>query len=215
MKNGGDIDKFVGDEMMAFFSGPRREINACKAAIEIRSAMFAEKQTSISEGKAVISIGIGINTGKVVFGPVGSSKRMDFTSIGDTVNLAARLEGTNKVYGTKAIISEAVYEKLQDLFVCRELDFITVKGKTQPVRIYELLYPTNKAPQSVIELKNLFEKGLSCYRRKLFDKAEQYFTSCVNVYKDKASAVFLDRIAHLKITPPPTKSDGVYKMDVK
>ena len=215
LKNGGDIDKFVGDEMMAFFSGPRREINACKAAIEIRSAMYAEQQTSISEGKTVISVGIGINTGKVVFGPVGSSNRMDFTSIGDTVNLAARLEGTNKVYGTKAIISEAVYEKLQDLFVCRELDFITVKGKTQPVKIYELLYPTNKAPQSVIELKNLFEKGLSCYRRKLFDKAEQYFTSCMNVYKDKASAVFLDRIAHFKITPPPTKWDGVFKMDVK
>ena len=215
LKNGGDIDKFVGDEMMAFFAGPRREINACKAAIEIRSAMFAEQQTSISEGKAVISIGIGINTGKVVFGPVGSSKRMDFTSIGDTVNLAARLEGTNKVYGTKAIISEAVYEKLQDLFVCRELDFITVKGKTQPVRIYELLYPTNKAPQAVIELKNLFEKGLSCYRRKLFDKAEQFFTTCVNVYKDKTSAVYLDRIAHFKITPPPNKWDGVFQMDIK
>ena len=215
LKNGGDIDKFVGDEMMAFFSGPRREINACKAALEIRSAMFAEQQASISEGKTVISVGIGINTGKVVFGPVGSSNRMDFTSIGDTVNLAARLEGTNKVYGTKAIISEAVYEKLQDLFVCRELDFITVKGKTQPVKIYELLYPTNKAPQSVIELKNLFEKGLSCYRRKLFDKAEQFFTTCVNVYKDKASAVFLDRIAHLKITPPPSKWDGVFQMEIK
>ena len=215
LKNGGDIDKFVGDEMMAFFSGPRREINACKAAIEIRSAMFAEKQTSISEGKAVISIGIGINTGKVVFGPVGSSKRMDFTSIGDTVNLAARLEGTNKVYGTKAIISEAVYEKLQDLFVCRELDFITVKGKTQPVRIYELLYPVNKAPQSVIELKNLFEKGLFCYRKKLWDKAEKFFEVCVNVYKDKTSSMYLDRIAHFKITPPPNKWDGVFQMDVK
>ena len=215
LKNGGDIDKFVGDEMMAFFSGPRKEINACKAAIEIRSAMFAEQQTSISKGKVVISMGIGINTGKVVFGPVGSSNRMDFTSIGDTVNLAARLEGANKAYGSKSIISEAVYEKLQDLFVCRELDFITVKGKTQPVKIYELLCPTSSAPQNIIELKNLFEKGLICYRKKIWDKAEYFFTTCVNIYNDKASSIFLDRIAHFKLTPPPTKWDGVFKMDVK
>ena len=215
LKNGGDVDKFVGDEMMAFFAGPKKEINACKAAIEIYTAMIAEQQTSISKGKAVISMGIGINTGKVVFGPVGSSNRMDFTSIGDTVNLAARLEGANKAYGSKAIISEAVYEKLQDLFVCRELDFITVKGKTQPVKIYELLYPKSSAPKNAFEIKEIFEKGLACYRKKQWDKAEHFFTECLSSHNDKTSAVFLDRIAHFKITPPPTKWDGVFKMDVK
>lgn len=215
LKNGGDVDKFVGDEMMAFFAGPKKEINACKAAIEIYTAMIAEQQTSISKGKAVISMGIGINTGKVVFGPVGSSNRMDFTSIGDTVNLAARLEGANKAYGSKAIISEAVYEKLQDLFVCRELDFITVKGKTQPVKIYELLYPKSSAPNNAFEIKEIFEKGLACYRKKQWDKAENFFTECLSSYNDKTSAVFLDRIAHFKLTPPPTKWDGVFKMDVK
>ncbi len=215
LKNGGDVDKFVGDEMMAFFAGPRREINACKAAIEIRAAMIEEQKHSISEEKPVISMGIGINTGKVVFGPVGSSNRMDFTSIGDTVNLAARLEGANKAYNTKAIISEAVYEKLQDMFVCRELDFITVKGKSKPVRIYELLYPVNSAPENILKLKDLFEKGLSCYRRKLWDKAEKFFGECWKLYKDKTSAVFLDRIAHFKITPPPAQWNGVFKMEVK
>lgn len=215
LKNGGDVDKFVGDEVMAFFAGPRREINACKAAIEIRSAMLAEQQHSISEGEPVISMGIGINTGKVVFGSVGSSNRMDFTSIGDTVNLAARLEGANKVYSSKAIISEAVYDKLQDMFVCRELDFIAVKGKNKPVRIYELLYPVNSAPESAIQIKTLFEKGLSCYRRKLWDKAEKFFGECWNKYRDKPSAVFLDRIAHFKITPPPNQWNGVFKMEVK
>lgn len=215
LKNGGDVDKFVGDEVMAFFAGPRREINACKAAIEIRSAMLAEQQHSISEGEPVISMGIGINTGKVVFGSVGSSNRMDFTSIGDTVNLAARLEGANKVYSSKAIISEAVYDKLQDMFVCRELDFIAVKGKNKPVRIYELLYPVNSAQESAIQIKTLFEKGLSCYRRKLWDKAEKFFGECWNRYRDKPSAVFLDRIAHFKITPPPNQWNGVFKMEVK
>ena len=101
------------------------------------------------------------------------------------------------------------------MFVCRELDFIAVKGKNKPVRIYELLYPVNSAPESAIQIKTLFEKGLSCYRRKLWDKAEKFFGECWNRYRDKPSAVFLDRIAHFKITPPPNQWNGVFKMEVK
>ena len=155
-KNGGDIDKFVGDEMMAFFAGPRKEYNACKAAMEIRAAMKEQQQLSKEKGKEVIQIGIGINTGNVVFGSVGSKTRMDFTSIGDTVNLAARLEGANKAYGSKSIISEAVYDKLNNTFVCRELDFITVKGKSEPVRIYEILQLKSKSAEKLDEIKTLF-----------------------------------------------------------
>ena len=215
LNNGGDVDKFVGDEMMAFFSGPKKEINACKAAMEIRSAMMQQQKQSLSEGDPVISIGIGINTGKVVFGPVGSKTRMDFTSIGDTVNLAARLEGANKAYGSKSIVTESVYLKLQEAFICRELDFITVKGKTEPVRIYEILQTSEKAAAKLYDIKSLFEKGLSCYRRKLWDKAEMFFTECVKRYSDQPSMVFLERISHFKITPPPAKWDGVFRMDVK
>lgn len=215
LNNGGDVDKFVGDEMMAFFAGPKKEINACKAAMEIRSAMMQQQKQSLSEGDPVISIGIGINTGKVVFGPVGSKTRMDFTSIGDTVNLAARLEGANKAYGSKSIVTESVYLKLQDTFICRELDFITVKGKTEPVRIYEILQTADKAAAKLYDIKSLFEKGLSCYRRKLWDKASLFFTECIKRYSDQPSMVFLERVNHFKITPPPTKWDGVFRMDVK
>lgn len=215
LNNGGDVDKFVGDEMMAFFPGQKKEYNACKAAMEIRCAMMEQQKQSLSEGKPVISIGIGINTGKVVFGPVGSKTRMDFTSIGDTVNLAARLEGANKVYGSKSIISESVYVKIQDTFICRELDFITVKGKTEPVRIYEILQTTDKATEKLYDIKSLFEKGLSCYRRKLWDKAELFFTECVKRYKDKPSIVFLERISHFRVSPPPTKWNGVFNMKIK
>lgn len=215
LDNGGDVDKFVGDEMMAFFAGPKKEYNACKAAMEIRAAMASEQQKARKEGDSFISIGIGINTGKVVFGPVGSSTRMDFTSIGDTVNLASRLEGANKAYGSKSIITEAVYAKLQDSFICRELDFITVKGKTEPVRIYEILQKTDSSTEKIYEIKNLFENGLALYREQKWVEAEKYFNQCAVKYRDYPSIIFMDRIRHFKRNPPPADWDGVFAMKVK
>ena len=220
LDNNGDIDKFVGDEMMAFFSGPRKEINACKAAMEIRAAMREQQQISMEDGSTYVSIGIGINSGKVTFGPVGSRTRKDFTSIGDTVNLAARLEGANKAYGSKSIITEAVFQKLRDMFICRELDFITVKGKTEPVRIYEILQHKNQAnknnaTEKLTEIKDLFEKGLELYRAKEWEQSEACFSECALKYNDMPSVVFLDRIRHFKQNPPPEDWDGVFKMVVK
>ena len=215
LNNGGDVDKFVGDEMMAFFAGPKKEYNACKAAMEIRAAMRAQQEIALSDGSDYISMGIGINTGRVVFGSVGARSRMDFTSIGDTVNLAARLESANKAYGSKAIITEAVFDKLKDTFVCRELDFITVKGKTEPVRIYEILQTKAAAVDKLYEIKDLFEKGLEAYRKQHWDKAEEMFHLCNEKYQDMPSVIFLDRIAHFKTNPPPKKWDGVFVMKVK
>ncbi len=215
LNNNGDVDKFVGDEMMAFFSGPRKEQNACRAAMQIREVMVKEREKRQKEGKTVISIGIGINTGRVVFGSVGAKTRMDFTSIGDTVNLAARLEGANKAYGSKSIISEAVYNRLGDTFVCRELDFITVKGKTEPVRIYEILQEKNKASVKLMMIKEEFEKGLMYYRKQQWDKAEKHFNICVNQYDDDPAKIFIERIKHFRVNPLPAKWDGVFRMTVK
>nr|WP_288806756.1 adenylate/guanylate cyclase domain-containing protein [uncultured Treponema sp.] len=215
LNNGGDVDKYVGDEMMAFFSGPNKEIKACKAAMEIRKAMREEQQVAKEEGKTLISMGIGINSGTVVFGPVGSSTRKDFTSIGDTVNLAARLEGANKEYGSKTIISEAVYEQLQGAFICRELDYITVKGKTEPVRIYEILQSAKLSTEKLYDIKKLFEAGLEAYRKKQWKTTEKYFTECNQKYDDAPSQVFLRRIIHYKISPPEKDWKGVFVMAVK
>lgn len=215
LENGGDVDKFVGDEMMAFFSGPRKEINACKAAMEIRAAMREQQQISMEDGTTYVSIGIGINSGNVTFGPVGSRTRKDFTSIGDTVNLAARLESANKAYGSKSIISETVFQKLRGMFICRELDFITVKGKTEPVRIYEILQHKNKAADKLLEIKTLFEQGLELYRAQKWEESEKCFSECAGKYNDLPSVVFLDRIHHFKTNPPPEDWDGVFKMSVK
>lgn len=215
LRNGGDIDKYAGDEVMAFFSGSRKEYNACKAAMEIRAEMKKMQEQSLSDGSVFVSIGIGINSGKVIFGSVGSKTRKDYTSIGDVVNLAARLEGANKVYGSKAIITETVYEKLKDSFVCRELDFITVKGKTQPVRIYEILQESKIAADKLMEIKTLFEKGLHLYRKQDWDESEKCFSLCALKYSDMPSVVFMDRIRHFKKNPPRENWDGVFKMASK
>lgn len=214
--NGGDIDKYVGDEMMAFFSGPKKEINACKAALEIRTAMKNAQIEALKAGKEPVSIGIGINSGKVVFGPVGSKTRKDYTSIGDAVNLAARLEGANKAYGTKCIISDAVYKSLNKDFICRELDFIAVKGKSEAVRIYEILQETKKMPpEKLKDLKVTFEAGLAYYRNKKWDMAKKYFTICAEDFNDIPAQVFLQRVNHYQANPPKGSWDGVFVMGVK
>lgn len=214
--NGGDVDKYVGDEIMAFFAGPKKEINACKAAMEIREALYREQQAAIKVGREPVSIGIGINAGYVVFGPVGSETRKDFTSIGDTVNLAARLEGANKQYGSKTIISESVYNNLNNAFICRELDYITVKGKTEAVRIFEVLQETKKnTSDKIYDLKKVFETGLDYYRQRKWKTAEKYFLECVEKYNDQPSKVFLERIAHYRSSPPPADWKGVFVMRVK
>ncbi len=215
LSNHGDVDKFVGDEVMGFFEGPDKELNACRAAMQLCAVMAKEREERLAQGKPVVSIGIGINTGSVVFGSVGAHDRMDFTSIGDTVNLAARLEGANKVYMSKAIITEAVYSKIEERFICRELDFIAVKGKNEPVRIYELLQEAGKADDKILKLKASFEKGLSYYRKKNWAKAEEIFKKCMETYGDGPSEVFLERTVLFSKNPPPPGWDGVFRMTVK
>lgn len=143
IKYNGTLDKYVGDEIMAFWGAPIPQddhpILACKAAIEMMARLHEMNAAWALEKKEQIDIGIGINSGPMIVGNVGSSSRMDYTLIGDMVNLGARLEGTNKIYSTNIIISEYTYEGVKDHVVARELDLIRVKGKEQPVTIYELL----------------------------------------------------------------------------
>jgi len=209
-ENGGDVDKFVGDEVMAMFEGTKRDVNACKASIEIRKAMAAEKELARAQGRESVSIGIGINSGPVVHGSMGAKDRMDFTSIGDTVNLAARLEGTNKEYGTKTLLTAAVHEKVKDAFICREIDLMTVKGKTQPVRIYELLQESKASSEKLDRMKKIFEDSLALYRARRWDAASKGFQTLAKDYKDDASVVFLDRIRDFRENPPPKDWDGVF-----
>jgi adenylate cyclase len=213
--NEGDVDKYVGDEMMAQFDGPRKEVNACKAGLEIRRAMAEEARKAAEGSGTVIDIGIGINTGPVVHGSVGAKDRMDFTSIGDTVNLAARLEGANKQYGTGSLITEAVHDKVQEEFLCREIDLLTVKGKNLPVRIFEILREMKGATERDEKFKKLFETSLGLYRKQKWDSAVKGFSALVKDFKDETSETFLERIEHFRRDPPPKNWDGVFNLKVK
>lgn len=139
----GTLDKYVGDEIMAFWGAPIPQedhaVLAARASVEMMRVLGELNRKWVAEGKPELHIGIGLNTGDMVVGNMGSSSRMDYTLMGDNVNLGARLEGTNKVYGTNIIISEATYEYVKDHIVARELDLIRVKGKELPVKIYELI----------------------------------------------------------------------------
>jgi adenylate cyclase len=143
IKYDGTLDKYVGDEIMAFWGAPVPQhdhaLRCCKAAIEMMNKLHEMNKAWAHQKMEQINIGIGINTGEMIVGNVGSSSRMDYTLIGDMVNLGARLEGTNKVYGTNIIISEYTYDEVRDHVIVRELDLIRVKGKEKPVKIYELI----------------------------------------------------------------------------
>jgi len=141
IKYGGVVDKFVGDEIFAVygapFDHPMHPLAACATGIEMGVELDLHNKERIANELLPINIGIGINTGDVISGAMGSSKRIDYTSIGDAVNLGARLEGTNKIYGTLIIMSEFTYAIVKDDVIVRELDFIKVKGKNLPVQIFE------------------------------------------------------------------------------
>jgi len=143
LKYDGTLDKYIGDAIMAFWGAPiemeDHALKACKASLEMMEALKAMNVKWDSEGKPTLEIGIGINTGDMVVGNMGSSSRMDYTLMGDNVNLGSRLEGTNKFYKTGIIISEFTYQYVKDDIISRELDLIRVKGKALPVKIYELI----------------------------------------------------------------------------
>ncbi|TGK17160.1 adenylate/guanylate cyclase domain-containing protein [Leptospira fluminis] len=144
----GTIDKYMGDAIMAFWGAPvpleDHAYYACAASIAQMRRLAVLKEEWKSRDLPVMDIGIGLNSGPAVVGNMGSSHRMDYTCMGDTINLGSRLEGSNKEYATNIIISEYTYEKVKDRVIARELDLVKVKGKTKPVRIYELIDLVNE-----------------------------------------------------------------------
>lgn len=172
------IDKFIGDAIMAFWNAPldlpRHANNACTAALLQRQALEKVRAEIKALGcPTFIDMRIGINTGKAIIGNFGCSKRYDYTALGDTVNLASRLESINKQYGTNIIISEDTYNQIgKDRFIVRELDLITVKWKTKPIKIYELIGFNNR---SEAEKLKLYAEALEGFREKRFEESIEKF----------------------------------------
>ena len=162
-----------------------------------------------------LDIGIGLSTGKVTVGNMGSLARFDYTVIGDSINLGSRLEGLNKEYKTHIIVTKYTHVDVKDDFIFRELDRVRVKGKVRPISIYELMGDRDEA-SSLMELKENFEAGLKCYRNKDWNEAESYFKECLRISPgDGPSTVFLSRIIALKSDELPEDWDGVYVMTAK
>ncbi|MGD0696821.1 MAG: adenylate/guanylate cyclase domain-containing protein [Terriglobia bacterium] len=218
-RNWGTLDKYIGDAIMAFWGSPFPQTDhaerACRAALEMLETLKKLQARWQAQGRAQINIGVGINTGPMVVGNMGSKNRFNFTIMGDNVNLASRLEGTNKEFGTRSIISESTYQAANHIVVARELDLIRVKGKLKPVRIYELLGHAHQQDE-FRDLLERFHNGLECYRGGAWDLAAELFDGLVQDYpNDKPSQVFLDRCRHLIGEPPEGVWDGVYVMTHK
>lgn len=220
-KEEGMLDKFIGDAIMAAFGIPVGHEDDADRAVRASIAMIKTLETwnrqRITEGKLPVNIGIGLNTDTVVSGNIGSNKRMDFTIIGDGVNLASRLESACKQYGAKILISEFTVRKLNGTYRKREIDLVVVKGKTQPVSVYEILaFHNEESFPHLAEVQGLFKEGLASYRARHWDQAIKLFNEAVQLNpNDKPSHIYIERAQHLKASPPPDDWAGVWVMDSK
>ena len=218
-KYDGTLDKYMGDAIMAVFGAPLDQPDhakrACLTALDMMNELHKLQKKWQEEGKPPLNIGIGINSGDMVVGNMGSQMRFDYTVMGDMVNLGSRLEGTNKEYGSNIIFSEFTYDAVKDYVCCRELDSVRVKGKKLPVKIYELL-GEKKDESKWKDFIVSFEEGLKLYRTSKWDEAIAAFQKTLSIRpEDETSRIYIERCKNLKENPPPAPWDGVFVMTKK
>lgn len=213
----GVLDKYIGDAIMAFWGAPvtltDHADRAAIASIKMLFELDKIRNEFPKKGFPQPDIGIGLNTGEMSVGNMGSHVRFNYTVMGDAVNLASRLEGLTKEYGVKILISEFTYSKLTpSKFLTRELDDIRVKGKNKPVKIYELMRPDILDSESLIkEFIDVFNQGRVWYRQQRWSDAKNSFMQSLKIKSDdKASKLYLDRITRYQQDPPSHDWDGVY-----
>ena len=208
----GMLDKYIGDAIMAVFNAPveipDHPMRACRTALEMIKKLDELNSGWEGKGWPRIEIGVGINSGEAVVGNMGAELRFDYTAIGDTVNLASRLEGINKLYGTNIIVSEQTYGCVKEDFLWRELDLVRVKGKERPSAIYELLGRRGESGDDE-ELSRLFSRALSLYRERKFADAEGLFKAVLERFPgDGPSEVYMERCSQYRASPPSPPSDA-------
>ena len=221
MDNGGILDKYIGDAIMAVFGAPFAgeddADHAVQTAIGMLRALREFNQRRAAEGQDAVLMGVGINTDDVLSGNIGSLKRMDYTVIGDGVNLASRLEGANKPYGTQVLISELTVRELKKPYRLREVDKIRVKGKHEPVGVYEVLdhHTPEEFPNMEATLQS-FQQGLAQYRQHNWSGALSCFEQALQSNpKDTVARLYFDRCTYFQADPPPHEWDGVWVMKDK
>jgi adenylate cyclase len=215
----GTLDKLIGDAIMMYFGCPiaddRHALQACRGALAMQQQMAALNARWAAQGLAPLRTRIGINTGRAIAGNMGTDTIFNYTILGDTVNLASRLEGVNKEYGTLTIIGEDTWTRVRDVFETRELDWIRVKGRTEPVSIYELAAETGALPEGRRDVFRQFAEGLALYRDARWQPALDAFQRALAIDpRDGPSRVLAARAAEY-LQRPPGVWDGVYVMTTK
>ena len=215
----GMLDKYIGDAIMAVWGAPLPQADhatrACRAALLMTRRLRELNQQWKSRGWPVLQIGVGLNTGPMVVGNMGSARRLSYTVIGDNVNLGSRLEGLNKIYGSQVLASEATILAAGDAVVARELDLVRVKGKRLPVRLFEILGPSEERADWA-QVMDRFATGIAAYRQRQWNDALVAFRQVLEMRPDDGPAeLYRQRCRDMQAHPPDAQWDGVTVMDVK
>ena len=219
----GVVDKFIGDSVMAFWGPPfvkpeEHAVLACRAAQAQLAALDTLRRelpdiTGLRRDAPVIDLGIGICTGEVVVGNIGSENTRSYTVIGDTANLAARLETANRVYGTHILVAESTAQAVGSQFEMREIDTIFVKGKIETTRVFELMSAAGQLPEELVRLRERYDAARRSYLAQDWDTAEATFRECLQIRpNDGPSRVFLERVQALRRDPPGKNWNGVWQL---
>ncbi len=218
----GTIDKYEGDAIIAFFGAPQpfedHAVRTCRAAIRMKKAEKALNEVIVSEDRSpgLLLTRIGINTGDMVVGNMGTLQKMDYTMMGNSVNLAARLEGVNKQYGTWILISDSTYRETGDLFTVRQLDRVRVVGINEPVRLYELIDEKHMTPDNILEGLGHFHRGMELFEERKWSEANEMFKKArVSIPEDAPSEIYMKRCLKFSQDPPPKDWDGVFNLSQK
>ena len=213
---GGTLDKFIGDAVMAFWNFPRQQedhaVRACLCAIAMQRKINELQIGWAERGLPRVAARAGINTAGVVVGYMGSHKaQMNFTCMGDGVNLASRLEGANKEYGTYLMVSDATYQRAKHVVSARFLDFLAVKGKKEPVKVFELVSEKGKEPPEWFEMVEMYDRAIKLHLERKWDEAIATFEDILQRWpKDGPSQTYIARCREYKEAPPPEGWDGRY-----
>jgi adenylate cyclase len=211
---------------MAFWGPPFTGVEehgrlGCLAAIEMMAALPAFQAElpdlmGLRRGVPKVNVRIGLATGEVVVGNIGSEQTRNYTVIGDTVNIASRLESASKQYGTRILLSEATQAFAADAVEIREIDSVIVVGKSEPERVFELLGRKGEVSAELLELRDAFATALAAYRAREWEKAASGFRACLAItQEDEPSKVFLGRIAHFREEPPAADWLGAWELKAK
>lgn len=217
----GTIDKYIGDAVMAFWGSPLEDkaqsYHACLTALKIQERITKLNIKWQEQNKPLLPTRIGIHTGEAIVGNLGSSERLNYTAIGDTINVASRLESINKAYGTRIIVSESIKKEVEEHFILKHLDCIRVKGKTTNIIIYELV-ALRGGPNEVelLQLCGLFSQGLNFYRNRQWQDAIDTYQRILDLSpNDSVALMFIERCQLSQKTPPDENWDGVWQFNHK